>query len=130
MLEQNSSAHIEAEIAELSAKIEEKRRILETEQGIVSDQSVVAAAIQDFVPTTSLPAHSTQSQTTDDDSYLDSLPTETEALVKDLVDKVFDRGLRRTLGEARHLAALDLDAFHDTLTDKVYAELKSRGLVN
>ena len=129
MIEQTSSnAHIEAEIAELSAQIEAKRRILESEQGIVEDRALVRQVVSDFVP----PAQTTVSSApppSDNSSYLDNLSVEVREAVALLVAKVFERGLAKTITEARQMSALDLDAFHDTLTDKIYAELKNRGLV-
>ncbi len=131
MIEKNTSANIEAEIAELSARIEEKRRELEKENNIVpDDKATVKAVVASFVPAATLPAGQAGGPTAGEDaSYLDHLPSEVAATVDELVQKVFDRGLAKTIAEARRLPALDLDAFHDTLTDKVYDELKGRGLV-
>ena len=133
MLEQKLSSNIEAEIADLSRQIEAKRRLLETESGMVEDKQVVAAVVKVPAEDTSVPilrpVSGNQSNQDGSLSYLDSLDDQTKERVLEFVDKVFERGLGRTISEAKKLEALDLDAFHDTLTDRVYNELKKRGLV-
>jgi hypothetical protein len=127
MIEQNFSPNIEAEIAELTTRIEAKRRELEEKNNIkIDDKAVVQAVVTDFVS----PPPSAPKTDNTDDSYLDNLPLEVETHVSELVEKVFDRGLGKTIAEARKLPAFDLDAFHDTLTDKIYNQLKNRGLVS
>ncbi|OHA58878.1 MAG: hypothetical protein A2571_00655 [Candidatus Vogelbacteria bacterium RIFOXYD1_FULL_44_32] len=126
-MEQKIAQHIEAEIAELEERIAEKRRNLETENKIISDKDLVSEAITDFSATPRVVPPVAEGS---ESSYLETLPEEVEQTVAYLVDRVFTKGLAKTIAEAKKLSFLDEDAFHDTLTDKVHAELKKRGLVN
>ncbi|MEK7135978.1 MAG: hypothetical protein AAB821_00080 [Patescibacteria group bacterium] len=131
MIEHDSSPNIEAEIAELSRQIESKRLELEQKNNIVTDdKALVRDIITSANSATTTSAKIVSDSNNNSDSYLDSLPVGVEKQVGQLVEKVFDRGLTKTIAEAKKLPALDLDAFHDTLTDRVYNELKSRGLVS
>ena len=45
------------------------------------------------------------------------------------IDLVFHKGLDAAIKEARQKEPLVLDGFHDSLTAKLYGELKSRGKI-
>ena len=121
MIEHDSSPNIEAEIAELSRQIESKRLELEQKNNIVTDdKALVRDIITSANSATTTSAKIVSDSNNNSDSYLDSLPVGVEKQVGQLVEKVFDRGLTKTIAEAKKLPALDLDAFHDTLTDRVY----------
>lgn len=138
----STNASIEAEIAELSAKIEEKRRQLESGKGVIEERELVKSAIgeklsntvsSNTAPVTS--AATTTSQTTPitppptGKSYLDYLDDESRAIVEGLVESVFTNGLDKTLKNLESQEPFIIDAFHDVLTDKIYDELKKRGAI-
>jgi len=127
MLEHNlqSPVSLEKEIALLNEQIEQKREQLEQENKIVSDKELIKEVLVS-TPTISAPA---SQSTPSDDSYLNDLDEVTEANIGDLLDKVFSTGLAKTLKLAKQLSPLELDAFHDTLTDRLYDELSKRGLI-
>ncbi len=127
MIERNSSPSIEAEIAELEERIAEKRRTLETENHMVPTKDLVRQVVSDFqtaphrVPTTTT--------SFEEASYLDNLPAPVDNQVSYLVERVFEKGLAHTIAEAKKLSPLEQDAFHDTLVEKIYDELKTRGSI-
>lgn len=49
--------------------------------------------------------------------------------VEKLLDLALHKGIKRASEEARDSGPLVLDAFHDALTDKLYEEIKNRGLL-
>lgn len=143
MAEDFSKNMIEAEIAELSKKIEEKRRQLEGKSGIVEERELVKSAIVEHVgenTTPPLPVTSTASTQSSQSkavafdpssgkSYLDYLDEDSRNRVTELVGIVFEKGISAGFKEALHDEPFVIDAFHDVLTDKVLNELKKRGLI-
>lgn len=61
-------------------------------------------------------------------SYLDAVDDATVAKVNGYIAKVFSNGIQATLREVIEQDPFVLDVFHDALTDKLYGELKARGL--
>lgn len=66
------------------------------------------------------------------DSLPDYLMTESDDIknkVEGLINLAFLRGIEVSAKEASKSGPFILDAFHDALTSKLYAELKKRGLL-
>lgn len=61
--------------------------------------------------------------------YLDKETDLVKLKVEKLLDMAFHKGIKRAAVEARDSGPLIMDAFHDALTDKLYKELKQRGLL-
>lgn len=62
-------------------------------------------------------------------SYLDTVDDATVAKVNAYVAEAFKNGIQHTLRQVITEDPFLLDVFHDALTDKLYGELKNRGLV-
>ncbi|MFA6006538.1 MAG: hypothetical protein WC764_02315 [Candidatus Paceibacterota bacterium] len=62
-------------------------------------------------------------------SYLDTVDDATVAKVNGYVAQAFHNGIQATLRQVIEEDPFLLDVFHDALTDKLYSEMKSRGLV-
>jgi hypothetical protein len=62
-------------------------------------------------------------------AYLDKESPEVKLKVEKLLDMALHKGIKASVGEAKNNSPLVIDAFHDALTDKLYNELKSRGLL-
>lgn len=62
-------------------------------------------------------------------SYLDKETDLLKLKVEKLLDLALHKGVNRAAEEARDNGPLVVDAFHDALTDKLYDELKQRGLI-
>lgn len=129
--------HLESEIAQLQQAIEEKRRILESEHGVTREdkdlvRDVVSSHIYNKTPTMT-PAASTPAATSSAKpktvSYLDTLDEEQVEKLNTLINAVSEKGIKKVIEEAKQADPFILDAFHDALVDKLYDELKSRGVV-
>jgi len=62
-------------------------------------------------------------------SYLDAVDDATVAKVNAYIAQAFQNGIQSTLRAVITEDPFILDVFHDALTDKLYAELKTRGMV-
>jgi len=60
-------------------------------------------------------------------SYLLNEPSEIKLAVEKLIDLAFHKGIDAAIKEARTQEAFILDAFHDSLTSKIYEVLKQSG---
>ncbi len=123
---------IESEIAELTKQIEEKRRILESNKGIIEEKEIVRQAIgEKIAESTSAPRSSSVKPITlsGTSSYLDSVDKETEEKVNSLLQIFTKKGLKAAIKELEGADFFVVDAFHDALTDKMYEQLKEKGLV-
>lgn len=61
--------------------------------------------------------------------YLQQAPDAVKLKVEKLLDLAWHKGIKKAAEEARDSGPLIVDAFHDALTDKLYNELKQRGLI-
>lgn len=137
----NHAGDIESEIAELSRQIEDKRRLLEQKQGVISnidEKELLKEAIADSFSLGEAEISETPEQTenlnqevkqTPTGHYFDYLPEDSIAKVNQLISQVPQVGILGVIKKARQETALVLDAFHDALVDKLYEEMKSRGLL-
>ncbi|MFA5736689.1 MAG: hypothetical protein WC893_00790 [Candidatus Paceibacterota bacterium] len=138
-----SNKMIEAEIVELQKKIEEKRNQLEKQSGIMEEKSLVREAFQEMIakkieeePETT-PASKVdlvgEPQKTSwinvSASYLDRLDEKTISKLNIYIDEINQQGIVRTLKKAITDEPFVIDALHDILVDKLYEELKNRGLI-
>lgn len=143
MAEDLSRNNIEAEIAELSQKIADKRKMLESGAHIVEERDLVKAAVAEQINNTVPKATQTTTSTTtstqpvvqaatnsnNGKNYLDFLDPESRQIVEQLVEDVFTKGMEKTFKELEFQEPFIIDAFHDVLTDKLYMELKKRGIL-
>jgi hypothetical protein len=129
--------NLESEIAELSREIEVKRRQLEAERGIVEERELVSAVVAEKI--SSSPAAISTEQVSNTipstvagaktDDYLAALDDHTVTAVNTLISTIPTEGLNKVITKARQFDPLVLDAFHDALVTKLYAELQTRGLI-
>ena len=61
--------------------------------------------------------------------YLQQEPAEIQLKVEQLVDLAFHKGIDASISEAKKYGPFILDALHDSLTAKIYDELKARKLL-
>lgn len=62
-------------------------------------------------------------------AYLSKESPEVKLKVEKLLDLALHHGIKRAADEAKKMNPIEMDAFHDALTDKLYTELKQRGLL-
>ena len=139
---QNSQNVIEAEIADLSKRIQEKRKILEEQNGIIEEKDLVRSAVAEGISKSPIQQSASSSQTAQkisatvassgkkaDVSYLDTLDEESGAEVNRLIDVAFTKGIAVAFSEVSKDEPYIMDAFHDVLVDRLYEDLKSKGIV-
>lgn len=61
--------------------------------------------------------------------YMESAPEGIKLSVEQLIDITFKKGIAAAAKEARGRGAFVVDAYHDALTDKLYAILKERNVI-
>lgn len=61
--------------------------------------------------------------------YMDGEKNLVKLKVEKLLDLALHKGIKRASEEARDSGSFVLDAFHDALADKLYEEIKKRGLL-
>lgn len=115
---------LEADIERLSKEIAEKKNRLEyknfSEKELVK-KSLEPAFQKQIVNFQSVGGASQQT------GY--NIPSEAKIRVEELVNSLFKQGIEKVVKRARRASPFILDAFHDTLTDKFYEELKKRNLL-
>ena len=123
---------LEQDIERLSREIREnknspeykklsEREVLRRSLGPIIQKPVLSQPVQ-FSPTKPF-------QTTILPDYLINDPDEIKINVEKLIDMTFHQGIEKTAAEAKKFGPYVLDAYHDALTDKLYEELKKRGLI-
>ncbi|OJI08632.1 MAG: hypothetical protein COV08_03615 [Candidatus Vogelbacteria bacterium CG10_big_fil_rev_8_21_14_0_10_49_38] len=137
-MENLSSNALEAEIAALQQKIEEKKNLLEQENGIieeVDEKKLLRDSVNEmFTPSRHTAAlapnvEQTSAVWTGEASYLDRLDGDSAARIKRLIDQLPQVGIAKTVVEAETDGPFVVDALHDLLVDRLYDELKSRGII-
>lgn len=127
--ESTESTHVllEKEIANLSAELKtlrpEKEAEKEALKAIVKSYSEMA---QPAMPTVK-PGEDQQKSLLP--KYLDLEPKQIKLEVEKLVDLAWHKGIKIAARAATGSSSLVMDAFHDTLTDKLYEEFKKRKLI-
>ncbi|MFA5001104.1 MAG: hypothetical protein WC531_02655 [Candidatus Paceibacterota bacterium] len=136
--------NLEQEIADLQKMIEAKRDELEKSGGIVEEKDLVRQSVREmFLDSTEpkagqtptpTPLYSSSASTAAQavlasDSYLDHLDDQTTEVINGLVAQIGTKGITSVINEVVGREPFVVDAFHDALVDKLYDELKERGLV-
>jgi len=119
--------NLESEIAELEAKIEDRRRQLESQEGIVNE----TPETHKEVIKESLQSKGVQISSSDDQGGSTGivLDGEDEEKVNDLIEMMRRRGIKTTVKKIINEPAHIVDAFHDSLVNHLYEELVKRGIV-
>lgn len=117
---------LERDIIRLSQEVKEHRETLKKPElgGQEAVKAVLGARIQSQ-PTP--PAAQNVSPVLP--AYLQQEPAEIQLQVEKLVDLALHKGIDASIAEARKAGPFILDALHDSLTTKIYEELKARKLI-
>ncbi len=117
---------IEHDIAAISTDLKARKN---TESGVSREdlKSAVKARI-DAAPVSSTPAQTTTPPSTLP-AYVENAPEDVRFRIEKLIDIAWHKGIWRAVQEAKNSDHLTLDALHDALSDKIYAEFKQRGLL-
>jgi uncharacterized coiled-coil protein SlyX len=137
------SQAIEAEIAQLQKMIEIKRNQLEAQSGIVEEKELVRSAIQEMITesaetdseaTSSRPVIAAKTKAAPTGgasgaSYLDRLDDESATKLNTYIAEIGQYGIVKTLNKVMTEEPFIIDALHDALIDRLYDELKAKGLI-
>lgn len=118
-------AGLEQEIKQLAAEIKDRglgEKGKEAVRVVLKEQLPAASP----APVATVPTPQTSGHLP---NYLANASPEVKLKVEKLLDLALHHGIKRAADEARGMNHLEMDAFHDALTDKLYAELKTRGLL-
>jgi len=129
--------NLEQEIAELQKMIEAKRDQLEKAGGIIEEKELVRQSVREMflnVPaqiplSTTTPTPATTQTVPVGGSYLDYLDPQTTETINRFIGEIQAKGITPVINEVASQKPFVVDAFHDALVDKLYDELKQRGLI-
>ncbi len=133
--------NLELEIAQLQQKIEEKKNQLEQQGGIVEEKELVGSALREMftganqMPMGQVPVagngstQTSQATMVKDDSYLDTVDSETAEAISLLIQKLPETGIAKAVAEAEISGPYRVDVLHDALVDRMYDELVQRGFI-
>lgn len=121
---------IEQEIAKLSAEIQ-RGRIESPDAQREAVRRAVGERIGQIAPPSAQPAakQSSGPQSPVLPKYMQDAPAAAKLEVERLIDFAFHKGLMAAVDKAKKDSPYLLDAFHDALTDKLYGEMKKRGII-
>ena len=126
-MQTNFDSMLEKDILRLSKEIKRHQEALPDQKSSSREiiKSAIGAQIQsqapDAVPQNAEPSMLPQ--------YLQQESPEMQLKVEELVDLAFHKGIKTSVKEAKKYGPFILDAFHDSLTGKIYDELKARKLL-
>ncbi len=127
-MQPNFDSMLEKDILRLSKEIKRhQEEALPTQEASPREiiKSAIGAQIQSHV-TDSIPQNAEPSVLP---QYLQQESPEMQLKVEELVDLAFHKGIETSVKEAKKCGPFILDAFHDSLTGKIYDELKARKLL-
>lgn len=115
---------LEADIERLSKEIAEKKNRLEYKN--FSEKELVKKSLEPSFQKQPVNSQSAGSNLQQADYHI---PPEAKIRVEELVNSLFKDGIESVVKRARRASPFILDAFHDTLTDKLFEEMKKRNLI-
>ncbi len=130
MQEQPSREAVEAEIAQLSKAIEEKRASLAEGGKTLENPEEVRAAIKEQILDIAVPAApaSVVIHTPNDDK--NTLDAQSADKVNAFLEQTFVEGIRKTVARIASEDPFIVDVYHDALVDRLYDELVSRKMIS
>ena len=123
------SSQFEQEVSEIAMQIEKRRNLLEQDAGVESHAEVAREVIAEAIKNAAGKAPSDTSPTPQGTSYLDSTDTDSAHKVNMLIDEIQEKGLTAAIADAKNQSPYILDAFHDSLVEKLYNTLKSANYI-
>jgi hypothetical protein len=129
--------HIASDIERLTHELEAKRQQLasasETHEDKELLRQVIGERIQAAVPVAVPPSSVVVPDPTTDENaefpnYLAGANSDVKSHVHQLIQIAMHSGIEKAVSRAKAESTYVLDAFHDALVDKLYNELKGRGV--
>ncbi len=126
-------APMEADVERLSSEI--KKHYERPESAGLSGQEIIKKSLQTAypqpAPTKVQPAAGKQVLESENilPDYAKTAPEEVKVKIEKLLEMTFRDGLEKAAAEAKKQDPFVLDAFHDSLVEKLYPILKQRGII-
>lgn len=117
---------LEKDIERLSKEVLERKT--RPEHAETSEREIVKSVIGEQIKAQPSPAPA-QIQSPILPKYMQQESPEAQLQVEQLIDLAFHKGVDEAVKEAKKQGPFILDALHDSLTSKLYEELKSRKLI-
>lgn len=127
MIHKNFDAALEKDIAGLSEEIRSRQEKIPSPE--FSQREILKSVIQEKIQAQPSPAPAASDQPSVLPQYLQQESPEVRLKVEELVELALHKGIDASIAEAKKYGPFLLDALHDTLTSKIYEELKSRKLI-
>lgn len=123
---------LEKDIERLSQEVAEKKNAPEHKD--YSEREIIKKVIEPMIRQSPIQQSAQKRDDKTDDegvlpAYLDKASNEIKLRTEQLIDITFHKGLENALKEAKKSGPFVLDAFHDALADKLYEEIKRRGMI-
>ena len=123
---------LEKDIERLSQEVAEKKNAPEHKD--LTEREIVKKVIEPMIKQSPIQQSAQKRDDKDDEEgvlpgYLDKASNDIKLRTEQLIDITFHRGLENALKEAKKSGPFVLDAFHDALADKLYEEIKKRGMI-
>ena len=117
---------LESEIQRLSLEVKniKEKAPAETIPEREAVKTAIGNIIQSQAPQTAQPDNSKILP-----EYLQKESPEVQLKIEELIDLALHKGIMAAVGEAKNYGPFILDALHDSLTTKMYEELKTRKLL-
>lgn len=126
-MQPNFDSMLEKDILRLSKEVKRHREALPSQE--ISPREIIKSAIGAQIQSQTAPAIPQDAQSPVLPQYLQQESPEMQLKVEELVDLAFHKGIEASVKEARKYGPFILDAFHDSLTGKIYEELKVRKIL-
>lgn len=127
MINKNFDSILEKDIAGLSEEVRNRQEKLPSPE--TSQREILKTVIREKIQAQPSPAPSVSAQPSSLPQYLKEESPEVRLKVEELVQLALTKGIDVSIDEAKKFGPFLLDALHDTLTSKMYDELKSRKLI-
>lgn len=129
----NFSEHaaIEQDIKDLTKELKDRGLSEQGKQALktILQEKAPAPAIEHPMTTSPVSGTAPSASTSALPDYAKNEPIEVKIRIEKLLEMAWHKGIKQASQEAINAGPLVLDAFHDAVIDKLYPELKKRGLV-
>lgn len=127
MINKNFDSALERDIAGLSQEIHRRQESTPTPE--ISQREILKTVIGEKIQSQPAPVAPAAAQSSVLPQYLRQESPEVQMKIEELVQMTISKGIDASIEEAKKYGPFILDALHDTLTSKIYDELKSRKLI-
>lgn len=126
----NFDSVLEQDIIRLSNEVRKRVEVMPSQE--ISHREIVKSVIGSQIQASQQTQSAPQTQSEPSPmlpQYLQQESPEVRLKIEELVDLAFHKGIEASVSEAQKYGPFILDALHDTLSTKLYEELKSRKLL-